>query len=71
MEQSEKDLIEALKTQKTLLTIDDVGKIIRQKKQTSYNQINNGKFPIKFMKLGGKIRILPKDLAAYLEASFD
>lgn len=51
-----------------LLTIDEVSKIIGYKTGTIYNQINQGKLKIPYIKLpGGDVRFKPSEVEKFID----
>lgn len=48
-----------------MLTVSEVGQILRTGKNTTYEIINSGEIPSK--KIGRQIRVYSKDLLKYLE----
>ena len=52
--------------QRQLLSVEEVGKILGLKRQTIYNKLSLGLFPIKHKKLGRLIRFELTEVEKYL-----
>ena len=57
-----------MKTDDQLMSVKELSGVLKQGKQTIYNQLSQGKFPIKAVRIGRLVRFRKSDVDNYLKS---